>query len=441
MTLATVPGPYDHGIDPGDFDVVDLFAGPGGWDVALRSLGLKCLGFEWDSSACATRAAEGHATVQGDLSLFVPWRFLTRGQIASPPCQGFSMAGSGKGRADSVLLLQMLADVTDVRSLVAAIDFLREHMTDERTLLVLEPLRWALTNRPEWLAWEQVPAVLPIWQACAVILRRAGYSVETGVLKAEQYGVPQTRKRAVLVGRSAAMTAELGPVALPQPTHSAYHNRTPDRLDEGVLPWVSMAQALGRAGFAQQAQTGAGALARQGRSERPERPAEATSFTITGAGPDHTGKMGGCARLRMISNAQPNAAVRHEDQPAPTITGGHDTADRRWVPDVNNQSGEPYDVDQQISTPAAAIAGRGLVPFRGANANRFNGSAKSRNDGVRVSVEEAAALQTFPGGYAWQGTKTQAYQQIGNAVPPLLALAVICAVIGVPFDPSLAVRA
>jgi DNA (cytosine-5)-methyltransferase 1 len=46
----------------------------------------------------------------------------------------------------------------------------------------------------------------------------------------------------------------------------------------------------------------------------------------------------------------------------------------------------------------------------------------------KVSVEEAAALQTFPVSYPWQGGTGKRYQQIGNAVPPMLAKAVLSAV-------------
>ena len=103
---------------------------------------------------------------------------------------------------------------------------------DERTRLVVEPLRWALRARPEWIAWEQVPGVLPVWEACAVVLRAAGWSVATGVLHAEAYGVPQTRKRAVLVAHRGRE------VQLPVETHDRYRKGTRGR-------WASMADVRG----------------------------------------------------------------------------------------------------------------------------------------------------------------------------------------------------
>lgn len=46
----------------------------------------------------------------------------------------------------------------------------------------------------------------------------------------------------------------------------------------------------------------------------------------------------------------------------------------------------------------------------------------------RVTVEEAAALQSYPAGFTFAGTKTKQFLQIGNAVPPLLAEAILQAV-------------
>ncbi|WP_367132262.1 MULTISPECIES: DNA cytosine methyltransferase [Streptomyces] len=44
-----------------------------------------------------------------------------------------------------------------------------------------------------------------------------------------------------------------------------------------------------------------------------------------------------------------------------------------------------------------------------------------RPEGIRITAREAGILQSFPAGYPWQGTKSAQFQQIGNAVPPLMA--------------------
>lgn len=220
--------------------IVDLFAGPGGLDVGAQLLGVPSVGIEFDASACATRRAAGLATVHGDVRDFGPADFpeatvLTGG----PPCQTFTVAGAGSGRAAMAQVLALVSAASAGADISAAL----AGLADARTGLVLEPLRWALAaeamGRPyESIVLEQVPQALPVWQAYSAALSAHGYQVSTGVLQSEMFGVPQTRRRAVLVAR-------LGhEVALPQPTHQGYHCNGIKAATAHLRELVTMAQAL-----------------------------------------------------------------------------------------------------------------------------------------------------------------------------------------------------
>lgn len=354
--------------------ILDLFAGPGGWDTGLARIGrTDVVGIEWDTAACRTARAAGHARVQADIATLDPHTFgRIAGLIASPPCQGFSTAGTGDGRRDVPAILDAVHMIGLGFDADHVIDRLTETARDPRSGLVLEPIRWALALRPSWLAWEQVPAVLPLWDACGDVLLAHGYSVWTGVLNAEQYGVPQTRRRAVL------MASLDGPVTPPTPTHSRYYPRTPGRLDPGVLPWVSMAAALGWTGrddldnLGIRSQYGTGGDPHDRRTRSVLEPA----WTVTSK----------IARNRWTyrNGNQARACRRPVTMPAPTVHFGHALNTVEWL----DAEGTPTD---------------------------------------RVSLDEAALFQTFPVGYPWAGSRTERFRQVGDAVPPLLAAHVLAA--------------
>lgn len=222
----------------------DDFAGPGGWSEGLRLLGLKeDVGVEFDRWAVATARAAGHVRwlvdVTSDECRYFTWPPMWL-YIASPPCQTFAQAGNGQGLKHLASLVLALRNVADgVLSPEDAIADVADEALDERSVLVLEPMFVIARHRPRNVALEQVPTAQPIWDAYAEILRSMGYSVWTGVLNSEQYGVPQARKRAVLM---ASLDREVSP---PAPTNSKYHRHAPERRDEGVASWISMAQGLG----------------------------------------------------------------------------------------------------------------------------------------------------------------------------------------------------
>lgn len=222
-------------------EIVDLFAGPGGLDVAAHWLGVPATGIEWDENARATREAAGLRTVFGDVREYGPSEFPDATILAGgPPCQTYTVAGSGSGRR---ALEQVLAFVKrmgageDVRAELAELE-------DERTGLVLEPLRWVLAAQRsgklyEAVVLEQVPAVLPVWKAYREVLESIGYSVACGILRTEEFGVPQTRRRAVLIARYRI------PARLPAVTHRRYaKNVSRDVGRDDLLPWTTIGEAL-----------------------------------------------------------------------------------------------------------------------------------------------------------------------------------------------------
>ncbi|MGW5325035.1 DNA cytosine methyltransferase [Streptomyces sp. NPDC004014] len=374
--------------------VLDLFAGPGGLDVAGHSLDIPSLGVEWDRSACLTRYAAGLDTLHADVSAVRRDAFESLSPeinvlAGGPPCQTYSVAGHGAGR-QALDRVKKYIDRLMPGDSDNQIDEELKGLPDPRTALVLEPLRYAIQatrspnreNRPyDVIVLEQVPAVAPLWEHYAKVLAETGlpdgtrYQVVVGVLDTETYGVPQTRSRAVLIARREG----LGAPSLPSPTHRSYDakewnrtNRTsaPDQvlqptLDEGSasssdnnddkLPWRSMRDALS--------------------DPVGSHPGRVTPFLVRSnyGSSGHPGRRG----------------VRTDQQPATTVTG-------------------------RISR---------FVVFEHLD-------EKVVYEGPRFSMNEAGMLQSFPPDYPWSGT-AQA-QQVGNAVPPLFGAHLLSSALGLP---------
>lgn len=296
--------------EKGQGRIVDLFAGPGGWSEGLRMVGLHHLevGVELDEATCATRAAAGHATIRADVAAYPtsPFAGTTWGLIASPPCQEFSSAHGRRSGLDS-----------------------------DKGALVWQVARWAEALEPEWIACEQVPAVLPIWRHLAHKLRDRGYLAQAFMVNAADYGLAQERQRAILVA-----TRNRQQVGVMEPTHA----EQPGMF--GGLPWRTLADELGL-----------------------------PPGWIYDSG--QMSKMAGGTKARYLRSC---------DRPAGTVTG---KTTNQWV-------------------------------------------LKGPGDGRRkITLADAAALQGFPRDYPWQGRTEDRHQQVGNAIPPIVAAHVLASVTGI----------
>jgi DNA (cytosine-5)-methyltransferase 1 len=254
-----------------------------------------------------------------------------------------------------------------------------------------------MRDRPRTIVLEQVPQVLPVWEAYAVALTWADYSVWTGVVEAEAYGVPQTRRRAVLIA------SRDHNVARPQRTHSRYHTRHPAALDAGMPRWVSMAEAMdgkwepGVVGFPRRADGRDEGVQIGGADYRSRdlRPIDRPSWGVTG-------------------KARSWKRWGFTERPATVVTGHgfatrHPTGTQRVH--LNAIAAGTFEMREPWTVSSARLPTYDNVSL----------SRSYAGDAVNITPAEGAVLQTFAPDFPFVGNRTKVWQTLGNAVPPLLA--------------------
>jgi len=300
-------------------------------------LGLSEVGIELDPWACATRRAAGHRVIRADVATYPPDHLFGRieGLIASPPCQDWSIAGGGAGRAGE-----------------------SGHLVDTVPA-------WVVATRPTWVACELVPPALPVWREHAALYRALGYHTWCGLLEAADYGVPQNRERAILLASRA------GPVSPPAPTHAEH----PATLFGQLHPWVSLAQALDVPAFVRSRADGS-----------------------------------------VLDSARPAPTVCGHRRPAWTSYGVIRTGANTQLADGHRERYE-----KSTAEPAPTVDSK---------AGRTWWVHFTEGGPLKIDTADTLTLQSFRPGYPVQGNKTKRQEQIGNAIPPLLAAHIIAAVTG-----------
>jgi len=184
QSSSTTPGTLEYlGVTPQplDYTLLDVFSGAGGLGLGLEWAGFRSVGaVEFNAAAAETYDANfGPRILRKDNGKPLPIEEVDftsfKGKVdllsGGPPCQGFSLLGT---RLDD----------------------------DPRNRLWREFIRAVDELQPRAFLMENVPPILKAQEGSYTLehARELGYSVVAGVLSAEQFGVPQKRKRAFFLG-------------------------------------------------------------------------------------------------------------------------------------------------------------------------------------------------------------------------------------------------
>lgn len=351
---------------------IDLFCGAGGLSAGLEMAGFTVLaGNDMFEAAGETfQRTHPHAVfIPGPIQdvtvdLLMDKTGLKKGEltvlVGGPPCQAYSVYNHQRG------------------------------MHDERASLFKEYLRIVEGLQPEWIVMENVAGIFSIAGGEAVHaikteLRALGYEVQEKVLKAEEFGVPQERRRVVFIGNRMGI-----PISHPAATHGPDLEPYVTIADAiGDLPAVSNGEDPGTVGYAHEPK---GEFQRWVRGNRTE---------VN----NHAAPSLGKANLERLKHIPPGGSWRNI--PFDLLPAGMKRAKRS---DHTKRYGRmKWDgLSCTVLTKCDVHWGAYIHP----------------EQDRAITVREAARLQAFPDWFEFTGSKTDQYIQVGNAVPPLLGRAI-----------------
>ncbi len=359
--------------------VIDLFCGAGGLSHGFMQAGYEVIfGTDVDANFGRTFMAS-HPSAQfmakpvQDLSAkeILDATGLQTGEldvlVGGPPCQGYSVYNHQRG----------------------------EH--DPRAGLFKEYLRIVTGLRPRWLVMENVTGLTSISggkliQQIVADIKEAGYKdVDYRILKAEDYGAPQERRRIVFIANRVG-----APIKFPSPT-----------CDGSDKPFTTVWDAIGDLPPIIDATKTAGPVS------YPTPPMNAYQSDLrrhSGQLANHYGPKLGKTNAERIRHIPQGGSWR--DIPVHLLPEGMKKAKRS---DHTKRYGRsrPTDLACTILTKCDIHWGAYIHPIQ----NRA------------FTVREAARLQSFPDDFIFYGSMTEQFVQVGNAVPPLMARAVAQAIL------------
>jgi len=333
---------------------ISLFSGCGGMDLGAEKAGAVIVfANDIDSDSCQTLKNYNHTAEVTNCDISKVDGFPSADLvIGGYPCQSFSMGGN------------------------------RDPHTDHRTYLYQHFARCLEAVQPQYFVAENVSGLQKLrngkylheqvgtFSKCG----RHGYTVSCQILDAKDYGVPQTRKRMLIVG----VRKDLGLVYdFPKPTHGKSGKR-----NIGLLPYASHGEAIKhlplwpKGEFYERPHDPEGHMSWYYMSRNRKAPWDGPSYTVV-------------ANFRHVT--------LHPACPTMKLT---------WS-DLKNGWKQRWDFSSEyehlINHPERPIL----------------------KEPRRLSWRECALIQTFPEGFEPAGNVESKFTQIGNAVPPLLAELII----------------
>lgn len=394
--------------------VLDLFAGAGGLSEGFIEAGCEVVGhIEMDKNACDTLVTRMVYHALKDMGKYSEYKEYLKGEIS---LEAIVEKYGLEAERDSVICAKI--DESNYHSLISTIqenlngrqldmivggppcqaysyigrarDVERMH-SDERNFLYKYYVEFLKALQPKMFVFENVPGLLSAGKGKYLhdmreLMKEAGYDTDFRVLNAANYGVPQNRKRIILVGWSKHSKLSAYPDFESVDREYVVSNFFEDlpAIKPGdsvaIKPRVQKSQLLIELGII-----------------HPE-----LDFIV-----DHITRPHIDRDLTIYKHAVglKNQGINLKYNDLPTELKTH-----------KNEKGF---LDRFKVVDSKALGSHTVVAHIGKDGHFY--IHPDINQNRSLSVREAARLQTFPDDYKFEGSRGPKYKQIGNAVPPMLA--------------------
>lgn len=369
---------------------IDLFSGAGGISLGLHAAGFDVLvanDLDPASASSYRRNLPETPFVEGDIRELSGRRILAKAKLApreldllmgGPPCQGFSIIGA-------------------------------RVVHDERNDLFRDFLRIGEALKPRCMVIENVTGLATLARGAILreILsgfRQLGYTAGFAELLAAQYGVPQMRWRMVFVGFRKDLGIESG-MGFPKPTHG--------RRGIGELIPNCTIPAEDMAGFV---------TTREAIGDLPPvGPGELVSRYTGRPQCAYQKEMRAGLAKELHNHYAPKLSPQNMARIA-ALEEGQDWRDlpRELLPEGMRRALRKDHTRRYSRMTWAGVPRSIITRFRDPKSGEYTHPEQDRT----ISIREAARIQSFPDRFAFEGSYSEQYDQVGNAVPPKLAAAI-----------------